>query len=231
MRILIVEDEEVAARGLKKMLLEILEKEIQSIQIEKSLIGSTSFMQEKEIDLVFLDLDLNGENGFDLLKLSISSSFQTIIVSANIDKAILAFEYGVLDFVAKPIQVDRLKKAINKLKSDSFKPKTKYLGVKEEDSIQFLLTKNILYIQGNNNNSILHLKDGSKKNHSKNLENISKIIPSYFFRIHKSYLINLKELEKILVQSGGNYKAKLNTGKLIPISRKIFPLLKKRINF
>ena len=230
MRILIVEDEEVAARGLKNMLLEILGKEIQSLQIEKSLLGSLSFIQEKEIDLVFLDLDLNGENGFDLLKLSISSSFQTIIVSANIDKAILAFEYGVIDFVPKPILFERLKKAIYKLKSSSFKSKTKYLGVKEDNSIKFLLTKNIIYIQGNNKNSILYLKDGNKKIHSKNLENLSKIIPNYFFRIHKSYLINLKELEKVLVQSGGDYKAKLNTGKLLPISRKIYPLLKKRIN-
>mgnify|MGYP000975380847 FL=1 len=67
MRILIVEDETIAARGLEKMLREIYGKEITSLKVERSLVGSECFLEEHSIDLLFLDLNLDGREGFDLL--------------------------------------------------------------------------------------------------------------------------------------------------------------------
>ena len=74
MRILIVEDESVAAKGLEKLVREIYGKEITSLKIERSLLGSECFLEENSVDLVFLDLNLDGREGFDLLRTIIAES-------------------------------------------------------------------------------------------------------------------------------------------------------------
>ena len=73
------------------------------------------FIKEQSIDLLFLDLNLNREDGYELLEEVAAESFHTIIVSAYKDRAIRAFEYGVLDFVAKPYTEERLSLAIQRI--------------------------------------------------------------------------------------------------------------------
>src|SRR5271157_1945729 len=107
MRILIVEDEEMASRLLKNILIEILGEGIESIQVQRSLTASQCYLQDHTIDLLFLDLNLHVENGFALLASAAAGSFHTIVVSAHTDRAIEAFEYGVLDFVPKPYGEER----------------------------------------------------------------------------------------------------------------------------
>ncbi len=115
MRILIVEDEPVTARYIKNLLEEIYHNKRYSISMQSNLLSSECFLLENQIDLLILDLNLNGENGFELLEQAVASSFHTIVVSGNIDKALLAFEYGVLDFIPKPFDVDRLQMALDLL--------------------------------------------------------------------------------------------------------------------
>ena len=72
------------------------------------------FIENNSLDLVLLDLNLNGDNGFDLLTTAVSESFHTIVISAYKDQAITAFEYGILDFVPKPFNRDRLEQAFDR---------------------------------------------------------------------------------------------------------------------
>ncbi len=67
------------------------------------------------IDVLFLDLNLNGKDGFDLLKTSVSGAFHVIIISAHTEQALKAFEYGVLDFVGKPFNKERLARALDRV--------------------------------------------------------------------------------------------------------------------
>ncbi|MBK7227614.1 MAG: hypothetical protein IPH97_01775 [Ignavibacteriales bacterium] len=62
-------------------------------------------------------MNLNAKDGFELLKQVVSQSFHTIVISANINRAIEAFEYGVLDFIPKPYNIERLKAAFQRLQS------------------------------------------------------------------------------------------------------------------
>jgi len=71
------------------------------------------YVEKESVDLCFLDLNLSGQNGFQLIEKS-KQDFQTIITSAYTEKAIDAFHLGVLDFVPKPFQKERVKKAINR---------------------------------------------------------------------------------------------------------------------
>ncbi|WP_411823397.1 helix-turn-helix domain-containing protein [Leptospira sp. 'Mane'] len=119
MNILIVEDEPVHAKYLKKLLEKVLGSDIEAVYHETSLIQSENYLKEGQIDLLFLDLNLFGENGFDLLKTVPTTNILTIVVSGNTDQALTAFEYGVIDFVAKPVLEDRLRLALERY--DSFR--------------------------------------------------------------------------------------------------------------
>ena len=83
MRILIVEDERPTAEDIKLLVEQILKKEIISIHIETTLDSAMFYLKEKPIDVLLLDLNLNAKDGFDLLKLVVSQSFHTIVISAN----------------------------------------------------------------------------------------------------------------------------------------------------
>lgn len=230
MRILIVEDETIAARGLEKMLREIYGKEITSLKVELSLVGSECFLEEHSIDLLFLDLNLDGREGFDLLRNIISQSFHTIIVSGMTEKAIEAFEFGVLDFVPKPLKKERLEKALKKWKDVAVNSRyTKYLSVRKDDKTEIIPLKDIAYIKGQNNNTIIYRKNLNADTHRKTLDSLTKILPSHFFRIHKSYLVNLREAKYLKSKGGGKYILELKNGKVLPVSRKIYSELKKRL--
>ncbi|TGL72132.1 DNA-binding response regulator [Leptospira jelokensis] len=229
MRILIVEDETVAARGLTKILREILGPKISSLHIERTLLGSQCFVKENPIDLLFLDLNLDGDIGFDLLKETSAASFFTIITSGNVAEAIRAFEYGVLDFVPKPISKERIKMALDKFQSNVRQSKTKYIGIKQEDHLQLVATKDILYIQSFDKRIKVFKKNGEKFIHSKSLDSISKILPNHFIRIHRSYIVNKKQIKSIQTGRGGFYQVELLTGENLKMGRNYYKSLKATI--
>ena len=94
MRLLIVEDELPIAEDIKEICQNLLGSKLSSIKIELTLGNALLYLSEKQIDVLLLDLNLSGKNGFEILKKMVSYSFHTIIVSANIDRAIEAYEYG-----------------------------------------------------------------------------------------------------------------------------------------
>lgn len=229
MRILIVEDEIVAARGLERMLRELLNTKITSLRIEKSLIGSQCFIQENEIDLLFLDLNLDGDIGFDLLKETSAASFLTIITSGNTAEAIRAFDYGVLDFVPKPISKDRMIKALQKFQTNSVGTKTKYIGIKQESSVNLIATKDILYVQSFDKRVKVYKKTGEMFVHNKSLDSILKVLPAHFLRIHRSFLVNGKQIKKMITSQGGSYQVELSTGTLLKMGRNYYKELKSKL--
>lgn len=110
MNILIVEDEAILAQRIQRLVTDILVDHPLNIRLEHSLESAQMFLDKHPVDLLFLDLNLDGEDGFELLKNSTRTPFPTIIISAYKELAIDAFEYGVLDFVRKPVTTERLEK-------------------------------------------------------------------------------------------------------------------------
>ncbi|MDX1960703.1 MAG: LytTR family DNA-binding domain-containing protein [Leptospiraceae bacterium] len=230
MRVLIIEDEMIAAKAIAKILKKLLGSEIKLLHIESTLLGAECYIEEKPIDLVFLDLNLDGREGFEILKKNSASSFHTIIISSWTERAIEAFGYGVIDFIPKPINIERLKQALIRFKTarSSLGKYTKYVGVKKENTIQLIPIKEITFIQAKKNFIELNKKDGTKENHRKTLDSIIKILPDHFVRVHKSYLVNLKFVSTIETKRGGYYSLLLKDNTKIPLSRKVYSELKTR---
>lgn len=228
MRILIIEDEARIAKRLDRMIRRFFEQNITRIDICDSLPRGLSFISNNTIDVLFLDLNLNGENGFDILESVVSGAFHTIIVSAYTDKAIQAFAYGVIDFVPKPFDEARLSVALNRISSRDkvVNNNLQHLAVKKSGNIRLIDLHDLRYIKGAGIYSELNLLNGTQELHDKSLEALEQLLPPSFIRIHKSYLVAISYADRIIVQSGSKYSLLLKNGDILPIGRSKYKEIK-----
>jgi DNA-binding LytR/AlgR family response regulator len=230
MKILIIEDEARIAKRIERMTRDFFDKEVQ-ILLSDSVENGLNTIEKQLIDLLLLDLNLNGEDGFEVLQTVVSKSFQTIIISAYTDKAIMAFNYGVLDFVPKPFDEQRLTQAFTRF----IKPERKseqdiqFLAVKKAKTIKLVPVKDIIYIKGAGIYTELHLFDGRVELHDKSMESLEKLLPATFERIHKSYILCLQEADKLIVETGGKYNMLLKNGEILPVGRSRYKEIRHKL--
>ncbi|NQX82048.1 MAG: response regulator transcription factor [Flavobacteriaceae bacterium] len=230
MNILIIEDETRIAKRIERMTREFFSDSLSSVNRVDELSDALEFIKNNPLDVVLLDLNLNGENGFDILKLAVSESFHTIIISAHKDRAIYAFEYGVLDFIAKPFNQNRLNQAFDRVLQNEKKQDVdiKFLAIKKKGAIELISVEDILYIKGSGVYTEIHLKSSKKELHDKSLEKLEQLLPKSFVRIHKSYLLKIIEMDKLVVKSGSKYTAELNNGEVLPVGRTKYKEIKEQ---
>ena len=228
MNILIIEDEILIAQGLMRNLKDYFSSRLKRLDHCSQLDEAIEKIQTRDIDLVLLDLNLFGRDGFDILQLTNASSFHTIVVSAYADLAIRAFEFGVLDFVAKPFSQERLIKALQRFDNRSSNhSQTQSLAVKKLGQLQLLAIQDINFIQADGHYSQIWMKDGSSHLHDKSIERLLDILPDYFLRTHRSYAVNLHHVKQINIETGGKYSIDTQYSQLIPLSRSYYPGIKK----
>ncbi len=221
MNILIVEDEKVSARRLKRIIDQDFESEEHRVEIRNNIETAEEYIENNPIELLFLDLNLNGKNGFNILKTYSSESFQTIIVSAYSDEAITAFEYGVLDFIPKPFNRERVHKALNRLgeNPEGINGGMKSVVIRNQGKLSVIPLEDIDYFKGGGDYTEIHLMDSSFLLHSKTLEALHRLLPDTYFRIHKSFLVDSKRIQNIIPHGGGKFECELDNGTRLPVSR------------
>jgi len=221
MRILIIEDEARIARYVARLVRETLGFKLTTLHVCKTLEAGKDYLERHKIDLLLLDLNLHGEDGFEVLKKLVAQRFHTIVVSAYGDRAIEAFEYGVLDFVAKPFGKARIAKALHRyldVSSRSEHP-ARYLAIRSGKRIRLFPLDDVIYCKGARSYSEVHFRDGTTELHDKPLVQLCKILPLVFERIHKSYVVNMTEVSEVLVSSGTKYELVLKNGEKLPVGR------------
>ncbi len=230
MTILIIEDEARIAKRVERMTAAHFEGNA-VIQICDSLKKGMDFLKKNSIDILLLDLNLNGKDGFEVLQSLTSHTFQTIVVSANTENAMRAFELGVLDFVPKPFDQERLSLALSRATATKkeLSSSLRYLTVRKNGSVRLIELSQLIYIKGAGIYSELHLVDGSSTLHDKGLDALEQILPAGFERIHKSYLVQIKQTDQILISSGTKYALKLKNGEILPIGRSRYKTFRERI--
>ncbi len=234
MKILIVEDEVMVARALKRMISGILGKRQTTLATSPSIEEAHAYLHSNKIDLLFLDLNLNGEDGMSLLADLTSSSFHTIIVSANTDQALRAFEYGVVDFVPKPFDEARLEKAIARLNLpetsvNGGQGNAEFLGVRRGGTTQLVETALIVSVKATDSYSELILASGDHFLHEKNLKQLIQILPASFQRIHRSTIVNMKYVNSLEAYEGSRYELRLSSGGTITVGRAFVDKLRERL--
>lgn len=220
MRILIVEDEPPNAEYLERCVWDILGDKIQGIEIALTLDEAFEYLKNHTIDLCFLDLNLSGEDGYDILKRAVAMPFHTIIVSAYTERAIEAFEYGVIDFVPKPYNIDRLRQAFERYFGRSEIPgRMKYLVIRKLGEHKLLGVENIAFFKAVRYLVEAHLANGKTEYLDKSLNRLERILPSNFVRTHRSYIVNIHYVEAFRHTDSSRYQVRLKGGEVLPVSR------------
>lgn len=218
--ILIIEDEARIAKRIERMVRAILNEEDIAITMRNTLTEGKYYIKTNEIDILFLDLNLNGEDGFQVLKSVVNDRFHTIIISAYKDKAITAFEYGVLDFIPKPFTEERLADAFIRIKDKRDGDETiKYLAVNKKGMKRLIRVVDIAYIKGADVYSEIHSKDGMTYLHNMSLDHLSEVLPNNFERIHRSHIANMLLAKSTISEPGSKYFLQLDSVESLPIGR------------
>jgi DNA-binding LytR/AlgR family response regulator len=219
MRIAIVEDEPPVARRLARALRRILAEGIEELSILPTLAAALDHVRTEPLDLVFLDLDLYGRSGFELLAEAAAARFQTVVVSAHDEQAIRAFEHGVVDFVPKPWTDERLRLAVERALGRAAAPgSAARLAVRVAGRVELVELERVLAIRGADDYTELVLDDRSTRLCEKTLAGLERVLPPRFLRVHRSWIVNLDRVRSWAPAPGGRATIDVG-GAIVPIGR------------
>lgn len=222
-----LEDETVISDRIKRLCEEILGDRIAIYVTCETVDDALKEAASGSYDLFLLDLNLQGEDGFALLRDSTSYAAQTIVISAYKDRASEAFDYGVTDFVAKPFDKQRLELALERFDGAKKRKKhPRYLSFLSLGKAHVVSLEEVKYIAGADKYSEVHLNDGTERLHNKSLNQFEQLLPDSFNRIHKSYIVCTNQIERLENMEGSRYFVVLKTGEKLPVGRTRYKSLK-----
>jgi two-component system, LytTR family, response regulator len=239
LKAIIVDDEE-DGRTVMEVLLRDHFKDISIEAICENGKDGVKAIIELHPDIVFLDIDMPGMNGFDVLDCVKSLPVKVIFVTAHNEHAIRAFKYSAVDYILKPVSIDDLREAISKAQNIQFHQMglvSRYemllnqLNQKDQvpevialplaDGLQVVNVHQIMYCKADRNYTHVHIHPAEKVLVSRPLKEFENmLIPHGFFRIHHSALINMKYVSKYVRSDGGYVLMKDNSSIEIARQRK-----------
>ena len=234
---LFVEDEPLVAKRLERFAREALGDEAGDSAFARSVEEATPIAEQlSETALVFLDLNLFGADGFDLLEIDVRSPARTIVVSADQSRAIEAFSHGVIDFVAKPFTKERIAQAIDRaLKGrDPLAEPLKYLGgapAVAGSGVVFAPISDIVALHGADDYVEIELTSGKRLLTRKTMQQLESLLGKQFFRIHRSHMVNRPFASEFRAQPGSRYQLVLTTDAVLPVGRARVGELKRWLDF
>jgi len=229
-RVLIVEDEAPAHRRLCRLVLNTPGYERATIAVAESLRDAQRLLDGTEWNVVLLDLDLSGRNGFDLVgRFSSSSPAQIIVVSAYPQRAIEAFDHAIVDFVRKPVSASRLAKALSRLRCEPLNESAPSLVVRRRGSVELVRLDEVLCASGADDYVELYLRDGRRALHDATLDELEGQLTAGFVRVHRSHLINARHMVRLLDGDADGRIIELLGGLTVPVSRRRFAAVVERV--
>jgi two-component system LytT family response regulator len=199
MNCIIVEDDQLSTQALLH-----LANQVDDIKVAKtcsSSIQALDVIRNENIDLVFLDVELPGMSGIDMLK-AIDKRPLVILTTSQTKYAIDAFELNVVDYLIKPLTLPRFMKAINKTKDflktgEEVNVSKDYVFIKNNSVFEKIIIDDILYIEALGDYTRIYTKEKRYVIHTtlKSLE--VKLPGDKFVRSHRSYIIQIDSVKKI----------------------------------
>jgi two-component system LytT family response regulator len=197
-----------------------------------------TLIKEKKPDLIFLDIYLTDNLFFEMLEQLEFNIPKLVFISANKDYAVKAFKHDAVDFLLKPIDFNSIIMAIYKVIkrremersyqnqkinniniSNTISQKNDYVAVASLEKIELIPMSEITFCKADGKYTVFILSNGAKIMSSRNLGEYSTILDnSYFFRIHHSYIVNLRYIAKISKKDG--YFCELSNGVILPIAKR-----------
>ena len=198
--------------------------------------AAVELINRHQPDLVFLDIQLRDDSGLNLLKLVNNKLFEVIFVTAYDQYGIQAVKFAALDYLLKPVDIDELVAAVNKvenklkekqhnqqldflvanLKKDDNHP-TK-IALQQQKETRYITLTDIIRCEADNTYTFFYLQTGERILVSKGLKEYADMLPTNsFLRIHQSHLVNINYVKSWLKEDGGVLL--LTNGDKVPVSR------------
>jgi len=200
---ILVDDERLARKELRSMLAE--HGTVEVIGEAENVEQAIKLISANEPDIVFLDIQMPGESGFNLLE-RVAPAFKVIFVTAFDAYAIRAFEVNALDYLLKPMKPERLAQALDRLATSESTPSLPARRLEYEDRLfieadnhsRFVKVSDIVFISAAGDYSEIVTRDGPKVLVLKPLKEWEERLPeNHFTRIHRSRIINLEYVERV----------------------------------
>lgn len=223
LRVLLIDDEKNALTALRKMLEQFC-PDVTVVGEAQTALEGLRLIRQCEPDLVFLDVEMPGGTGFDLLETLDKRTFTTIFTTAHEQYSIPAIRAGAVDYLLKPVSLDELRNAIKRVNDQREKSVTvasgeQRISISNTDGTWFVSANDVVCIEGDGRYSRFFLTDGKDHLVSRNLGELEEELGAmHFFRVHKSWLVNCRHVKQISSADGGF--AVLSNGKEIEISRR-----------
>jgi two-component system LytT family response regulator len=229
---LLIDDERLAREELKSLLKEYHEIEI----IDEAKNGEEGIQKIKELkpDLIFLDINMPGINGFDMIK-QLEEIPRVIFVTAYDEYALKAFEVNALDYILKPVDPERLREAIQKLTTEDdfvssqqaiISRKERVLSVndrvfiKDGEKCWFVELSKVRMLESDGNYVKVYF-DNFRPLILRSLNSFEdRLDPEQFFRANRKYIINLQWVSSIENWFNGGLQVELKEGEKVEISRR-----------
>jgi two-component system LytT family response regulator len=235
MRTLIVDDEAPARERLKRYLADLGGVEV--IGEARDGLQALEMIEAQAPELVLLDIQMPGLDGFGVVE-AVADPPAIIFVTAYDEYAIRAFEVHALDYLLKPFSRERLSKAIHRAQEalaegqepcaqlrpllDDLAGQGRYLSrlaVREGECIRVLDVDQVDWIGIENEEAIVHVGDRAYPIRRTLTELDGRLDPAHFFRAHRSAIVNLNRVQKIIPWFKGGYVLRLTTGAEVDLSR------------
>lgn len=219
LRCLVVDDEPVAVKGIVYYIGKLDFLEVSDTC--SSAMKAAEILKNKEIDLLFLDINMPYLSGLEFLE-SLDKAPLTILTTAYSEYALEGYRLNVVDYLLKPIAFNRFFQAASKAqeifqthiivqKREEANPN---MYVRQNDAFVRIIWEDILYVEGMQNYLKLYFKDKTLIIHQ-TMTSLEEMLPKeFFFKIHRSFLVNISHIDSI---AGGQV---LINGKELPVALK-----------
>lgn len=220
--VVIVEDEEKSLEFLRYMIERHVLDEVFIQAAFTDSVAAREYLQTHPVDLVFLDIQMPGLNGFELLDSLEAVNFDVIFTTAFNNYATKAFRYFALDYLIKPVIPEELKEAVSRVgqrehyrydKQDLAsifetmlhrKENEQLLAVPTKSGVEFIRFDDVLRLEADRNYTFIHMIGGKKIYTSKTLKYFESLLPpAKFYRPHQSHIINISGMRKYVKSDGG----------------------------
>lgn len=231
MKTIIIDDERLARNELKRLLEDF--PKIQVVGEAANADEAIELIDEHQPDLLFLDIQMPGKNGFELLEIIEDRVPEVIFTTAYDEYALKAFEYNALDYLMKPIDSGRLAEAIAKVEEElkrtaqlnsdpgrSYLTESDQVFVKDGEKCWFVKLGKVRLFESMGNYVRLHFED-QKPMILKSLNSLEeRLDPKSFFRANRKHIINLQWVEKIEPWFSGGLLVTIKSGeKTTPLEK------------
>ena len=234
-RSIIVDDEKKSRENLKVLITDFCQG-VEVLEMCQDVDEALQVIPKLKPDVVFLDIQLRKETGFDLLEKLKNVEFEIIFTTAYSEYDTKAFRFAAIDYLMKPIHVDELRSAIERLQKrmggnitdrlqhlvqNMSAPSTEHfkIAIPTTEGLLFVKVTDILYCIASGNYTEIVMADRQQHMVTRTLKEYEDILEGQeFFRIHHSYLINLRHLKKY-VRGDGGYVV-MNDDKSLDVSKR-----------